>query len=449
MNLMDMITHDAARLWIAIGILAVVAAVCLWAALRRKPAPLAIMTGMDAVDVADGRVPTLVLYASQTGQAEIVAQQTAASLAAGGHVAKAVSLRAVTAEILGQAARVLCVVSTTGEGDAPDEAMRFEHALMRERLHLPHLQFAVLALGDRKHGHFCAFGHRLDDWLVACNAQALRACLEVDDLDAGALGEWEAFLNGLGAHAGARAGTPMTRWRLKDRQVLNGDSKAQKLVQVDLVPEGGMPGWQAGDLIEIVTPKGHRRDYSIASLPREGHIRLFVRQVDKGDGSVLLTQTLQPGEQIDLRLKTHENFHTPAGQGPLLLIGAGSGLAGLRAHLLDARAAGRPCWLIYGERNPVTDGTLCDELIGWQDDGSLERLDLAFSAVQDGNGRYVQDVMVGRTAELKAWLGNGGGILVCGGLDMGKAVESALRGHLGDEWIEDAIGNGRYRRDLY
>jgi sulfite reductase (NADPH) flavoprotein alpha-component len=42
-----------------------------------------------------------------------------------------------------------------------------------------------------------------------------------------------------------------------------------------------------------------------------------------------------------------------------------------------------------------------------------------------------------------------GAILVCGGLDMGRAVDAALRKHLGHDWAENAIAAGRYRRDLY
>lgn len=440
-DLSAMMTQDIWRLGLVAGVLVVLSLICVWA-MRRKPG-----SAVDAVDDAPGAA-FLVLYASQTGQAEAVAQRTASALSAGGKPAQALSLRVVTAEMLQKAVCALCVVSTTGEGEAPDDALRFERTLMSAQPDLSRLRFAVLALGDRTHGHFCVFGHRVNDWLKACGAKPLRACLEVDDLAPAALAEWMRFLDGLGAGSARETEDAPGVWRLAARHVLNPDSKAQKLVRIDLAP-GSAAAWQAGDLIEIVTPKGHRRDYSIASLPVEGYVRLMVRQSEGGDGSRWLTETLAVGDTLKLRLKRHDNFHAPAGNGPLLLVGAGSGLAGLRAHILAAQASGRPCWLIYGERNPVTDGEVCDELITWQDKGSLARLDLAFSAVADGNGRYVQDVLVGRTADLKAWLAEDGSVLCCGGLDMGKAVEAALRGHMGSEWVDEAIAGGRYRRDLY
>lgn len=442
------VTQDATR-WLLAAAAALIVLVVTLLSLRKKPQ----VSAAASVEAVKESSAILVLYASQTGQAEALARRTAASLTAGGQAAVVLSLKEATPDLLQHASQALCVVSTAGEGDAPDEAMRFEHTLMKKRVELGQLTFAILALGDRTHGHFCAFGHRLDAWLMECGARQLRGCVEVDDLDPKALAKWDGFLSSLGAGQAAEEEVVFDDWRLVEREVLNPDSKAQKLVRVDLQPVEGELTWQAGDLAEIITPKGHRRDYSIASLPGEGpdkgNVRLLVRQKSEGDGSRLLTETLQPGETLKLRLKTHSNFHLPDGSGPVLLIGAGSGLAGLRAHLLTAMAAGRPCWMIYGERNPVTDGGACDELILWQDKGQLARLDLAFSSVTDGQGRYVQDALVGRTRELKEWLAGDGAVLVCGGLDMGRAVDAALRRHLGNEWAEDAIAAGRYRRDLY
>ncbi|MBP2159211.1 MULTISPECIES: NADPH cytochrome P450 oxidoreductase family protein [Asticcacaulis] len=442
------VTQDTTR-WLLAGVAALIVLIVTLLSFRKKPQVSAAAT----VEAMKESSAILVLYASQTGQAESLARRTAASLNAGGQAAIVLSLKEATPDLLQHAAQALCVVSTAGEGDAPDEAMRFEHTLMKKRVELGQLSFAILALGDRTHGHFCAFGHRLDAWLMECGARQMRGCVEVDDLDPKALAKWDGFLSSLGAGQAAEEEIVFDDWRLAAREVLNPDSKAQKLVRVDLQPVEGQAQrrvvWQAGDLVEIITPKGHRRDYSIASLPGEGHVRLLVRQKADGDGSKLLTETLQPGEILKLRLKVHANFHLPEGSGPVLLIGAGSGLAGLRAHLLTAMTAGRPCWMIYGERNPVTDGGACDELIAWQDKGQLARLDLAFSSVTDGQGRYVQDALVGRTKELKEWLADGGSVLVCGGLDMGRAVDAALRRHLGNDWAEDAIAAGRYRRDLY
>ena len=229
---------------------------------------------------------------------------------------------------------------------------------------------------------------------------------------------------------------PAGGWRVAAREVVNADSRADKLVQIDLEPTEGAASWRAGASVEIATTAGSRR-YPIASLPSEGHVRLWVPAGE--DPSAAMSPSA-------VRLVADGAFRAPDGDTPLLMVGMGAGLAALRPNLMEARAAGRKCWLIYGEHNPVTDGALCDELIAWQDDGSLSRLDLTFYAGADG--RRVEDVFVGRTLEFRGWLGEDGAVLVSGSHDMAIAVDAALRRHMGDAWVEDAIASGRYRRDI-
>ena len=239
-------------------------------------------------------------------------------------------------------------------------------------------------------------------------------------------------------------------WTLSARERLNPDGGAP-LYRLRLAPPVACE-WQAGDLAEVETKDGHRRDYSIATLPGESHVELYVREAVgpdglPGKGSGLLLHDAPVGGQIRLRLKSHKAFRAPAGDGPLLLIGAGSGLAGLRAHILASRRR-RP-WLIYGERHPVRDGALIAEARDWLATRALSRLSLAFSQAGDGTKTYVQDVLNAEGARVYDHLIHDGAVLVCGGLDMGRAVERTLRGLMGDGWIDDALASGRYRRDLY
>lgn len=435
--ILEAITDDPARQAWAWGSAAAFALVCLWAGLKG---------GKRAAATSD----YLVLYASQTGQAEEIARNSAKALLAGGLDAQALSTAQVTVAQLQAAKTVLCVVSTTGEGDAPDEGLCFQKTLMQQSPDLSGQNVAVLALGDRNYDQFCAFGRRVFDWLVACGAKS-RTLIEVDDLEAAALKRWDDLLHALGGKgdSAAEAGVP---WRLEHRTRLNplGDNP---LYHLSFVTDQAS-SWQAGDLIEIVTPHGHRRDYSVASLPEEGRLDLYVREVIKtdgsyGDGSGLLIHGLKTGDSLPLRLKPHRNFHAPEGEGPLLLIGAGSGLAGLRAHILQAAKTGRPVWLIYGERHPVRDGALTEAMTAWREQGLLQALDIAFSQPDDGQGRYVQAVVAAQVPAVKDWLGHDGAVMCCGGLAMGREVENALTGIMGQAWVDDAKISGRYRRDLY
>ncbi|CAL4868349.1 hypothetical protein MMA231_02655 [Asticcacaulis sp. MM231] len=433
----ETLTDDPTRLAWAYGSAAAFGLVCLWAGLKGRKRTTATSD-------------YLVLYASQTGQAEEIARNSAKALLAGGRDAQAFSIAQVTVAQLQAAKTILCVISTTGEGDAPDEGLRFAQSLMQDRPDLSGQSVAVLALGDRNYDQFCAFGRRVFDWLVVCGGKA-QSLIEVDDLDAAALKRWDELIHALGGkgNSATEAGVP---WRMEQRTRLNplGDNPLYHLRFMS----DQVLSWQAGDLIEIVTPQGHRRDYSVASLPEEGHLDLYVREVIKtdgsyGDGSGLLIHGLQAGDSLPLRLKSHRNFHAPEGEGPLLLIGAGSGLAGLRAHILQAAKIGRPVWLIYGERHPLHDGALTEAMMVWREEGTLQGLDIAFSRPDEGEGRYVQAVVAASGAAIKDWLGHEGGLMCCGGLAMGREVENALAGIMGQAWVDDAKVSGRYRRDLY
>ncbi len=214
----------------------------------------------------------LVLYASQTGQAEDIARKTHARLVAGGLDAHLLSVSRTKAALLGQAKTLLFVVSSTGDGDAPDMALRLEQTVMTENLDLSRQTCAVLALGNASYDDFCAFGHRVFDWLETCGANILIPCLEVDDLDSGSLRRWDRFLDSLGAGAAGEVRHQLyTDWTFQKRTWLNPASAAAPLYQIDFVPsDNPLPVWQAGDLAEIVTLGGHRRDYSISTLPEEG-----------------------------------------------------------------------------------------------------------------------------------------------------------------------------------
>ena len=65
------------------------------------------------------------------------------------------------APMLRQAHNALFVVSTFGDGEAPDSARGFERQLLGQALGLGHLRYAMLALGDRQYQHFCGFAQRV------------------------------------------------------------------------------------------------------------------------------------------------------------------------------------------------------------------------------------------------------------------------------------------------
>ncbi|QDH69366.1 flavodoxin domain-containing protein [Marilutibacter alkalisoli] len=318
-------------------------------------------------------------------------------------------------------------------------------------------------------------------------------------------------------------------WRLHARRLLNAGSEGGPVYEIALVPEqAGELDWQAGDIAEIgprhpahevtawlhatgldgdsevhtdgapttlsallsrarlpdpanvhdqnaqalaesLQPMPHR-EYSIASTAGEGRLHLLVRQVRHpdgrlGSGSGWLTAHAAGGDRIDLRIRRNPGFHLPADDRPLILVGNGTGLAGLRALVMARIERGHARnWLLFGERRAAFDFHHRDEIETWLHQGWLQRLDLAFSrdggmlAADSGQALqahpferpYVQDLLRRQAGRLREWLDAGAAVYVCGSLQgMAPGVDAMLREQIGTETLEKMAADGRYRRDVY
>lgn len=457
----------------------------------------------------------LIGFASQSGFAEQLAWQTAGQLQAAGLSVKVQSLGSVSQDDLRQSENALFVVSTFGDGEAPDSARGFERSVLGQDLPLKGLNYSVLALGDRQYEHFCGFARRLHFWLTHQGGNALFAPVEVDSGDTAALLHWQQQLGQLTGHAPAAAWptAQYENWTLSQRTLLNRDSAGADVYLLGLTSSSPQR-WQAGDLVEVLprncpwaiehfleglglagsdgvlidgmahtldqalatrqlpTHRAHlvglhaqalvdalvplgMREYSIASIASDGVLELIVRQERHPDGSLglgsgWLTEHAALGSSISLRLRRNSGFHLPDAPVPLILLGNGTGLAGLRS-LLKARIADgqQRNWLLFGERNIKHDFLCQDELQGWLASGDLALLDLAFSRDQEEK-IYVQDRLRESAEVLRKWLSDGAAIYVCGSLQgMATGVDQALVDILGSEAVERLIEQGRYRRDVY
>lgn len=463
--------------------------------------------------------PWLVAYASQSGYAEGIALQTAEVLQQAGKPVQFSTLGEVSAELLSRSTQALFIVSTTGDGDAPDNSLAFLRQVMNHQIALPKLNYGVLALGDSSYAHFCAFGHRLGNWLQQQQAQALFDTIEMDGSDAGALRHWQhqlAQITGNTQLADWQA-PHYTAWKLQNRECLNPGSQGGPVFRLDLQPPQKNITWQAGDIAEIgpcqsaetvrqflkstqhpanalVQSEGREqtlenallryqlpndsqtittlqnqtpqqlveslpllphREYSIASTPAEGHLTLLLRQVrgpngQLGLGSAWLTQHAALQGDIALRVRSNRNFHLPPAGTPLILMGNGTGIAGLRA-LLKAREEQheKRNWLLFGERQQAHDFFFRKDIENWQQNGTLERLDLAFSRDQEQR-LYVQDKLQAAIPALQQWVAQGAAIYVCGSqAGMAPAIDQVLQQALGEEALNQLRETGRYRRDVY
>ncbi|MFT3815415.1 MAG: sulfite reductase subunit alpha [Acidovorax sp.] len=418
-------------------------------------------------DLQTGGPAVLVAYASQTGQAEALAHATAHVLHTGGCAVRLLPVQSVTLAELQAHPRSLWLLSTTGEGDAPDHALPFVRGLLSRAAPLAGHQGRVLALGDSAYAQFCAFGLRVQHWLQAQGAKADAVCM--DNGDAAALHDWQTgvaeLLHALTgqAAAGWRAPDAPRPWTLRRRTHLNPGSQGGPVYLLEWVPESGpLPAWESGDLAALTVPAdpGRPRDYSIASIPQDGSLHLLVRQSQRADGtpgaaSGWLCQGMAVGGSLPLSLRAHSGFRLGDNAArPLVLIGNGTGLAGLASHIRARAAQGRgDQWLLFGERSPDHDALLDPQLRQWLAQGQLARLDRAWSRPgtgQAGQPGYVQHLLAREAAALRDWVARGAALYVCGSQQgMAQGVDTALRQALGNAQVDALAAEGRYRRDVY
>ncbi|MEU5982681.1 bifunctional nitrate reductase/sulfite reductase flavoprotein subunit alpha [Streptomyces sp. NPDC047434] len=156
------------------------------------------------------------------------------------------------------------------------------------------------------------------------------------------------------------------------------------------------------------------------------------------------------------------HFRPPADPGtPMVMIGPGTGVAPFLGFLEERRALDHraPNWLFFGEQHRATDFLYEEELTAFLADGTLDRLDTAFSRDQRAK-IYVQDRMREHGPQLWSRLRSGAHLYVCGdAARMAKDVDRALRdiavahgGH--DEesaaaYVKQLAAEKRYVRDVY
>nr|WP_314076269.1 sulfite reductase flavoprotein subunit alpha [uncultured Roseococcus sp.] len=431
--------------------------------------------------------PLLIAFATQGGTAQALAWRSAASLRAAGVPVQVSSVATLGAPDLVAAGRVLFVVSTFGEGEPPDAARAFARRMAAEDRALEGVEYGLLSLGDRSYAHFCGFGRTLEAALQRRGAKPLFGTVEAGREDAEALARWQEALSTLGAAREAALAWTEARpeaWRLAARRHLNPGSVGWPVYHLEFEPEPGTSAqWEAGDIAEFHVPaeavaaqdqareaeaEGDAelatrpavtglapRDYSIASVQEDGRLHLLVRGMRYPDGrpglaSGWLGTGAAIGDRLDFRLRGNPGFHGPEDDRPLILIGNGTGLAGLRAHLRRrAKLGHRRNWLIFGERNAAHDFHHRAEVEGWRAQGVLLRLDLAFSRDQEQRV-YVQDRLREAAPLLRAWVEAGAAILVCGSAEgMAPAVHAVLAEALGEDRLDELAAEERYRRDIY
>ena len=258
-----------------------------------------------------------------------------------------------------------------------------------------------------------------------------------------------------------------------DVKALLADGKAREWIVgrqlIDLIES--FPAKVDAEQLRSLTRPLAPRAYSIASSRREvgdeAHLLVSAvryRSYDrdrKGVASTHVADQLKRGQTLRVKLKPNKHFALPATDRDIIMVGPGTGIAPFRAFVQERRAIEAPGknWLFFGDRSFTHDFLYQLE---WQDalkDGSLTRMDVAFSR-DTPEKVYVQHKMWAQRRNLIEWLENGAHFYVCGDAKrMAKDVRLTLVQSYADvkalspEQAEAAVQSlereKRYLQDVY
>ena len=490
--------------------------------------------------------PITIVYASESGNCEKLANNFAKAARKNGLKPILVDMADLDVSILAKAKKLVFIAATWGEGEPPARAVRSYGELMGDGApRLDGVEFGVLALGDTAYVEFCAIGKKIDERLAALGAKRVIDRVDCDldfekpagdwlgdaikvlappvDIDRGRVIEVD-----FGAKPAGSPNTDIVEAEITEFTNLNSSRSNKETVHFALSFDGAAPAYEPGDSLDLyaendpayvdellklaglagdaklrdeliktrdvttlslkavetyVAQTGHYylkkliadgeakdwivgrqlidlietfsialtadqlravtrtlapRAYSIASarseVGDEAHLLISAVRYEthgrarKGVASSFVAERLKRGAKVRVKLKPNKHFRLPAPDKDIIMVGPGTGVAPFRAFVQERRStkASGKSWLFFGDRQYTHDFLY---QLDWQDalaDGSLTRLDVAFSR-DTPEKVYVQHKIWDRRRDLIEWLDRGASFYVCGDAkNMARDVRAAL-----------------------
>ncbi|WP_342042290.1 assimilatory sulfite reductase (NADPH) flavoprotein subunit [Bacillus sp. OTU2372] len=207
---------------------------------------------------------------------------------------------------------------------------------------------------------------------------------------------------------------------------------------------------------------------SLAANPDEVHLTIGAVRYDahgrlrNGVCSTLVADRINPGDILNVYVQQNENYKLPQNpETPIIMIGPGTGVAPFRAFMQEREETGAEgkSWLFFGDQHFVTDFLYQVEWQKWLQNGTLTKLDVAFSRDTDQKV-YVQHRMQEQSKELFQWLQDGAVVYICGdekhmAHDVHQTLidiiekEGSMSREKAEAYLADMQQQKRYQRDVY
>ncbi|OJU91011.1 MAG: oxidoreductase [Burkholderiales bacterium 66-5] len=400
---------------------------------------------------------TLIFVASEGGSTWGFAQTLQQALAGAGHLVHVAALEQFQTSAATR--QVFILAATYGDGQAPAHAAQALTRIASQPV--GSAPIAVLGFGDRQFSGFCAYAEALDRQLRECGWPVLLPLERIHQQSPQAFARWGAALAEKLQESIALDYVPRIpaahRFTLVQREDFPGATGTPAAILRFALPQvpwaerlrgRGLPHFRAGDLVGILAPgSAVPRHYSLASGTHDGFLEICVRRVPGGACSGYL-HALQPGDAMQGFIQPNPGFALDATRRPVLLIGAGTGVAPLAGFIRGNRRR-TPMHLYFGSRDPARDFYFGSHLRRWLGDSRLTRLTTAFSRTPDGGG-YVQDALRRDAEQVRDLVAQGAVVRVCGSRPMASSVAGTLDDILGqDGSVTELRQEGRYAEDIF
>lgn len=228
--------------------------------------------------------------------------------------------------------------------------------------------------------------------------------------------------------------------------------------------------WKAQDLVDILRQLPPRL-YSISSsqeiVGEEVHLTVSVVRYRRrnrnraGACSYYLTNCLEAGDKVPVYIEKNPAFRLPANGSPIIMVGAGTGVAPYRAFLQHRESQGLKgeSWLFFGDRRFYSDFLYQLE---WQKllaTKHLKKMDVAFSRDQKEKV-YIQHKLLEYRKEVFQWLEKGAHFYLCGdrknlAKDVNKTLLEIIRTEGGiseeqaEKYVKQLKREKRFQSDVY
>lgn len=221
------------------------------------------------------------------------------------------------------------------------------------------------------------------------------------------------------------------------------------------------------DVLRVLPPRLYSISSSMENVGEEVHLTVsVVRYTNKdrlrnGAASTCLADGIEIDEQIPVYIEKNPFFKLPANGSPLIMVGAGTGIAPYRAFMQHRESLGikSNAWLFFGDRRFNADFLYQTEWQSFLKSEHLSKMDVAFSRDQEEK-IYVQHRLKESQKEVFQWIENGAHFYLCGDMKhMARDVNSALleiiqeQGGVSEEqakkYLKKMKGEKRFQTDVY